>query len=102
MKTFTEEDLRKAFQAGVDWGMQYVSGTMDALDEDEYIESLQSEPIEEETISFTYSFLRRKLDWMEFCELTGVSEYALRDGYEIKDYEIFIISESKAKQFNLF
>lgn len=57
--------------------------------------------VEEDKISFTYSFLRRKIDWEQFCDLTGIDYYAIRNGYEIKDDEIFYITESKAKQFNL-
>lgn len=102
MKTYTEEDLRLAFQAGVSRGMYDQGGIyFDApLDENEYIESLNPK-IEEETVYFSYSFLRRKLDWEQFCDLTGVDYYALKNGYEIKDTEIFNIEESKAKEFNL-
>lgn len=102
MKTYTEEDLRLAFQAGSERGAFIQSGSyFDApLDEDEYIESLNPK-IEEETIPFSYSFLRRKLEWEQFCDLTGVDYYATRNGYEIKDTEIFNIKESKAKEFNL-
>ena len=56
---------------------------------------------EEEKVSFTYSFLRRKIDWEQFCDLTGIDYYAKANGYEVKDNEIFYITESKAKQFNL-
>lgn len=102
MKTYTEDDLRMAFKAG------YERGAFDAnnnyfdapLDEDEYIESLK-EKVVEETVSLTYSFLRRKLDWEQFCDLTGVSYYAKKEGYEIKDNEVFEITESEAKQYGL-
>lgn len=102
MKTYTEEDLRLAFQAGRERGAFDQAGNyFDApLDEDEYIESLNPK-IDEETIYFSYSFLRRKLDWKQFCDLTGVDYYAIRNGYEIKDTENFPIKESKAKEFNL-
>lgn len=100
---YTEEDLRRAFQAGIERGRFIQIGNyFDApLDEDEYIESLNPKPIEEETISFSYSFLRRKLDWLEICELTGLSEYWQKEGYEIKDTDTFQVAESKAKKFNL-
>lgn len=55
----------------------------------------------EETVSFTYSFLRRKLDWEDFCDLTGIDYYAKRNGFEIKDNEVFEITESNAKKYNL-
>lgn len=55
----------------------------------------------EDKISFTYSFLRRKIDWEKFCDLTGIDYYAKANGFEIKDSEVFYITESKAKQFNL-
>lgn len=101
MKKYTEEDLRKAFQAGKSYGMDYVSGFgNNPLDEDDYVESLNKLVVEEE-IPMSYAFLRRKLDWEDFCILTGTSVYAKREGYEIKDSEMFYIAESKAKQFNL-
>lgn len=98
---YTEQDLRKAFQAGEQYGGLPFSSDKYVLTEDEYIDSLKSQIKVEEKVCFSYSFLRRKLDWMEFCELTGVNEYARRDGFEIKDHEIFIVTESKAKQFKL-
>lgn len=56
---------------------------------------------EEDKISFTYSFLRRKIDWEEFCDLTGIDYYAKANGWEVKDTEIFYITESQAKKYNL-
>lgn len=102
MKTYTEQDLRLTFKAGHERGMfdAYKSYFDAPLDEDEYIESLK-EKVVEETYPFLYSFLRRKLDWEKFCELTGVSYYAKNEGYEIKDYEVFEITESKAKEYGL-
>jgi hypothetical protein len=103
MKKYTEEDLRKAFVAGLERGAFVQSGSyFDApLDENEYIESLNPKEVEEDKIYFTYSFLKRKLEWEQFCELTGVDYYATRNGFEIKDTDIFYVIESKAKQFNL-
>lgn len=100
---YTEEDLRKAFQAGKERGaFDYAGNYFDApLDEDEYINSLNKLVIEEEKIPFTYAFLRRKLDWEEFCDLTGIDCYAIRNGFEIKDTEMFNVTESKAKEYNL-
>lgn len=100
MKTYTEEDLRKAFRAGIGYGLvdSYYSPT---LDEDEYIESLKEEVAVDVLIPFSYGFLRRKMEWGIFCELTGVGYYALREGYEIKDSELFEISELNAKKYNL-
>jgi hypothetical protein len=103
MKTYTEEDLRKSFRAGIDRGAFLERGEYapfkKCLDEDEYIDSLNE--VSKEKIPFSYGFLRRKLDWEDFCDLTGVDYYATKNGFEIKDNETFEISESKAKEFNL-
>src|SRR5690606_24862437 len=104
MKKSLENKLRDAFKAGKERG--YFDGEnnyFDApLDEDEYIENLKkSKDLIEDKISFTYSFLRRKLDWMQFCELTGTNEWCLKEGGEIKDTEIFYVTESKAKEYGL-
>lgn len=101
---YTENDLRKAFQAGKEYGKfierDEYAPFITEMDEDEYIYSLN--PVaEEEKISFSFSFLRRKLDWEDFCDLTGIDYYATRNGFEIKDTETFEITESKAKQYNL-
>ncbi len=102
MKRYTEQDLRLAFQAGIDMGKHIQSGNYydKPLDEDEYIESLYFE-IEESTIGFTYEYLKLKLDWLDICKITGLNEYCRSEGYEIKDSEVFNIKESIAQQFNL-
>jgi hypothetical protein len=104
MKIYTEEDLRKSFRAGIDRGAflerNEYAPFKKSLDEDEYINSL-NEVFKEEKIPFSYAFLRRKLDWEDFCDLTGIGYYATRNGFEIKDNETFEISESKAKEYNL-
>jgi hypothetical protein len=99
---YTEEDLRKAFRAGNHYGQLVAHNpSTNADDENDYINSLSQKVVEEDKISFTYSFLRRKIDWEEFCDLTGIDYYAKRNGYEIKDSEIFYIPESRAKQYDL-
>lgn len=102
MKQYTEEDLRKAFRAGSENGIDnYNSNGMYTLDEDEYIGKLSKEIEEESKITFSWAFLRRKLEWTEFCDLTGIDYYATREGYEIKDTDTFEVTEQKAKEFNL-
>lgn len=56
---------------------------------------------EEDKISYSYSFLRRKMNWEEFCDMAGIDYYAVKNGLEIKDSEIFYVAESQAKKFNL-
>ena len=98
-KLYTEYDLRKAYTEG--WYTRQDNSYADITESiDEYIESLNPKQ-KEETVSFTYSFLRRKLDWEEFCNLTGIDYYAIKNGYRIEDNEIFKLTESQAKKFNL-
>lgn len=103
-KKYTESDLSKAFQAGVKRG-EFLERDEFApfdvpLDEYEYIKSL-NESVEEEKIPFTYYLLRHKLEWKQFCDLTGIDYYAKSNGFEIKDAEIFYLTESQAKKHNL-
>ena len=102
MPTYTEQDLRFAFQAGIDMGKHIQSGNYydKPLDEDEYIESLYFE-IEESTIGFTYEYLKLKLNWDDICTITGLSLYCRNEGFDIKNSEIFRIKKSIAEQFNL-
>lgn len=102
MKKSLEDKLRSAFQSGKDFGMSYVSGQGYPMDEDEYIDSLKkSEEVVEDKVSFTYSFLMRKLSWEKFCDLTGTNEWAKNEGAEFNDNDIYYVIESKAKEFNL-
>jgi hypothetical protein len=58
---YTEEDLRKAFQAGTSYGTDLSENGLYCTEDDEndYINSLKKAVIEEDKASFTYSFLRR-------------------------------------------
>ena len=99
---YTEEDLRELAGLIDNAYRPYTSNNVEGSDVAEnFIKGYYKTVVEEDKISFTYSFLRRKLDWLEICELTGLSEYCRAEGYEIKDDEVFYITESKAKQFNL-
>lgn len=87
MKTYTEEDLRLAFQAG------------DApLDENEYIESLNAPKEEEKEIPITYGLIKATCGWVEFAEVTNRSVYAVKEFGDYKANEVFYITESQAKQ----
>lgn len=103
MKTYTEQDLRLAFQAGSERGAFIQAGNYfdEPLDEDEYIESLNLEVEEESTIGFTYEYLKLKLNWDNICAITGLSYYCKSEGCIIENSEVFRIKKSIAKQFNL-
>lgn len=83
----------------------YYDETEEGKDWGELVNKLQNfhfdKEVEEDKISFTYSFLRRKIDWEKFCDLTGIDYYAKANGWEVKDTEIFYITESQAKKYNL-
>lgn len=102
MKTYTEEDLRKLVDLIYE---SYRGVTRDNTNGyfilEDFLKNGFKEEVEEETVSFTYSFLRRKIDWEQFCDITGIDYYATRNGFEIKDHEIFEIKESIAKQYGL-
>ena len=59
--------------------------------------------IEEEKrkIPFTYAYLKRKICWEDLHKLIGVGFYALKEGFEIQDSEVFQIKESDAKTYDL-
>lgn len=100
--SYTEEDLRKLAELIDDAYRPYTRDNYKGGEIVEYfIEGKNERTIEEEKISFSYSFLRRKLEWEQICDLTGIDYYATRNGFEIKDTETFEITESKAKQYNL-
>jgi len=100
---YIEEDLREAFKAGILQGKHLQANNyFDApLDEDEYIKSLNEKDVKEDTIPFLHWQLRNKLHWEDFCNLTGTSYYAEKEGFKMDDYEIVYISKNEAKRFNL-
>lgn len=102
MKTYTEGDLRNLV-ALID--NAYRAYTRDNFQGDSILEEFLKEDngkeVIENKVSFTYSFLHRKLDWEQFCDLTGIDYYATRNGFEIKDEEIFYFTESKAREYEL-
>ena len=52
---------------------------------------------EENKIPITYGFLRSKISWEKFCDITGIDYYAKKEGYIIEDPEIFYLTESQVK-----
>lgn len=99
---YTKEDLVKLVDMIDDAYRPYTSdNTKGAEILEDFFEHSFRKPIVEEKVSFTYDFLRRKLDWTDFCDLTGIHYYAKAEGYEIKDSEIFYVTESKAKEYGL-
>ena len=102
---YTEEDLReKTLQAMLCVMQEYSfhnESTVLEFHKEWYNDNFKESVVEEDKISFTYSFLRRKIDWEEFCDLTGIDYYSIANGYKINDDDVFYITESKAKQFNL-
>lgn len=100
MKTYTEEDLRLAFQAGVLRGMHDQAGNyFDApLDENEYIESLNPKIEEGKEIPITYGLIKATCGWSEFAEVTNRNVYAINEFGDYEANEVFYITESQAKQ----
>lgn len=100
---YTKDDLRKAYEQGAkDYCRSYRSLTeFLRYDVKEYIDIINLPPVEEDKISFTYSFLSQKLGWSKFCDLTETNEWAKNEGAEFNDNDIYYITELKAKQFNL-
>lgn len=102
MKTYTEKDLRKLAEFIDDAYRPYTSNNIEgSVVVEDFLEGLYSDRQDEEEITFSYSFLRRKLGWEEFCDLTGINRYAKAEGYEIKNTDTFQIKESKAVKFGL-
>lgn len=99
MKTYTEEDLRLAFQSEMERGAFEQAGNyFDApLDENEYIESLNA-PKEEKEIPITYGLIKATCGWSKFAEVTDRNVYAIFEFGDYKDNEVFYITESQAEQ----
>ena len=104
MKTYTEEDVKNLTLNAMISVMQEYSfhneSTVVKFHEEwvnEYIESSNPQPKEENKIPITYGFLISKMSWEKVCDITGIEYYALNDGYSINDDEIFYFTESQVK-----
>jgi len=62
---------------------------------------LEKRKQKEEVEPFTFSFLKRKLGWNLFCELTGTNVYCINEGSEINDSEIFYLKKSDVEKYGL-
>ena len=100
MKTYTEQDLIRLVSIIDNEYRQYTrNNVLGDIILHEFLQNGFKENKEEKTIPLTAGYLLKKLDWEEFCDLTGIDYYAKREGRVIKDDEVFHIPESKAKQF---
>lgn len=71
------------------------------LVEDFILEMDDEEKIVEETIPINFGTLSRKIDWNELHGIIHVGYYAMQEGFEIKDTEIFQIPLSVVEKYNL-
>jgi hypothetical protein len=97
MKTYNEEDLRLAFKAGVEWGVWNAKDNYfdEPLTENEYIESLNPEPKQQEKIPITYGQIKAVCGWSKFCDVTGSNPYAINEGWNPSDTEIIAITKEQ-------
>lgn len=103
MKKSLENKLREAFRAGLRYGVDSDRWGNQSIqpDEDQYINSMLFDAQEEEKdIPVTYYQIRTTCGWSKWCDITGSNNYALNEGYEPKDSEIFYITKSQAKKLN--
>ena len=97
MKTYTEEDLRILASIIDDAYRPYTSNNVEGQDVvSNFIKGIIPKT-EENKIPMTYGFLRSRISWEKFCDITGIDYYAKKEGYEIKDDEIFYLTESQIK-----
>ena len=97
MRTYTEEDLRILASLIDDAYRPYTSNNVEGQDVVENFIKGIIPKTEENKIPMTYGFLRSRISWETFCDITGIDYYATREGYEIKDDEIFYLTESQVK-----
>ena len=97
MRTYTEEDLRTLASLIDDAYRPYTSNNVEGQDVVENFIKGIIPKTEENKIPMTYGFLRSRIGWEAFCDITGIDYYAKREGYEIKDDEVFYLTESQVK-----
>ena len=104
-KTYTIEDIRDAFKAGLSRGRWEYSNQRHDFDEpvcrEGYIDDLEKEEVEEELVPITFYQIKNGPGWSIWCDVTGGNHYALNEGYSPKDTEIFYTTISNAKELRL-
>lgn len=101
-KLYTEEDLRKAYREGsVDSFEGITDETAERLEND-FI-NIFTKPVQEkeETVPVTFYAIKNKCGWSRYCDVTGGNHYAINEGYDPDDREIFDIEISHARELGL-
>tara|TARA_R110000796_G_scaffold126793_3_gene241772 strand:+ start:1533 stop:1853 length:321 start_codon:yes stop_codon:yes gene_type:complete len=100
-KEYTEEDIKLAFEAGVDYGaFAYYSDNDEAMDWDLYLITIKKpkEVDEAKDIPVTYFQIKHGPEWSKWCDVVGGNVYAISEGYEPDDSELFYITNSQARK----
>lgn len=99
----TEDIVRDIFKCGAEWGAwNYANNYFDEpMNEEEVINSYFPRQKEENKVPYTFGHLERVLGWESFCDLTGISYWAKREGFEIKDNEIIYLTEEQIEEYGL-
>lgn len=103
MKTYTEEDLRKAYEQGAKDYHRSSKTLTDFLsyDVDEYMDIINLPlVIEEKEIPITYGLIKATCGWGKWCDVTGGNHYTINEFGDYPLNEVFYITETQAKQLN--
>ena len=101
-KIFTEEDLRNAYKAGVVTGSEYSDPHFYELLENEWIDDYATHvQKQEEIVPVTFYTIKNKCGWSKYCDVTGGNHYAINEGFNPDDREIFDVKISHARELGL-
>ena len=77
---------------------EFVSDSLDALNGKlQHLLSLE----EEETITVSLGYMSRNQDWTLFCDVTGISYYALNEGADPKSDVVLTLTQARRCGLNV-
>jgi hypothetical protein len=101
---WNEEELNdiavRQFKEKLDTEGIWDSVDQNTLDEELPYGSLDSDLKDERKYPVTYSTIKNLCGWMEFCNVTGVNEWAVNEG-RVDESSFFYVKETHARQLGL-
>lgn len=107
MKTYSEEDMKAAYEAGSNNTEVYDGSRGEEFNYlcigfKSWIESYNTPPKpEEEELSFPWWLVKEKCGWSRWCDVTEDNHYALNERGEPERDQLFHCTESQARKLGL-
>jgi hypothetical protein len=104
MKTYTEEDMKAAYEAATDSAsFDYMNDSIDqAVPFEEWLEDYNL-PSEEsaQQLSFPWWLVKKTCNWSGWCDVTGGNHYAMQEFGELEKDHLLYCTKKEAEELGL-